>query len=247
MLIIAERVGKAIRTPARDAMLSHATKEVGHGWGFGLHEALDQAGAVFGPIVVAAVLYSQGGYRRGFGVLLVPALLALSVLMVAWRLYPRPRDLETTSEPTGDKTFPRTFWLYLAGAALIAAGYVDFPLIAYHFGRRETVPAGSIPLFYAFAMGVDALAALIFGALLTAEVLRSSSSPPFCLRSSPRSSSSAGFTRLSSGWRSGASAWGLRKPSCGPQSRGWSRRSGGDPPTGSSTPAMGSPGSSEVP
>ena len=91
VLIIAERVGKAIRTPARDAMLSHATKEVGHGWGFGLHEALDQAGAVFGPIVVAAVLYSQGGYRRGFGVLLVPALLALSVLMVAWRLYPRPR------------------------------------------------------------------------------------------------------------------------------------------------------------
>src|SRR5262249_39576406 len=52
-LMIAERVGKAIRTPARNAMLSHATKEVGHGWGFGLHEAMDQAGAMIGPIAVA--------------------------------------------------------------------------------------------------------------------------------------------------------------------------------------------------
>jgi hypothetical protein len=91
-LMIAERVGKAIRTPARDAMLSHATREVGHGWGFGLHEAMDQAGAMIGPLAVAAALAAGWGYRAGFGVLLVPAVLALGVLLAAWRAYPRPAD-----------------------------------------------------------------------------------------------------------------------------------------------------------
>jgi MFS family permease len=165
-LMIAERVGKAIRTPARDAMLSHATHEVGHGWGFGLHEALDQVGAVLGPLTVAAVLFGGGGYRLGFGILLVPALLALGVLAAAWRLYPRPRDLEVSTLETADsRGFPRAFWLYLAAAAAIAAGYADFPLIAYHFGKRSIVAPDWIPVFYAIAMGVDALAALLFGRL----------------------------------------------------------------------------------
>ena len=166
VLMIAERVGKAVRTPARDAMLSHATHEVGHGWGFGLHEALDQAGAVLGPLVVAAVLFSGGDYRTGFGILLVPALLALEVLTAAWRLYPRPRDLEVSTPEIADgEGFPRAFWLYLAAAAAIAAGYADFPLIAYHFGKRSVVAPDWIPVFYAVAMGVDALAALLFGRL----------------------------------------------------------------------------------
>jgi MFS family permease len=72
-LIVFERLGKAIRTPARDAMLSHATHSMGRGWGFGLHEALDQIGAVLGPLIVAAVLYFTGDYRAGFAILLVPA------------------------------------------------------------------------------------------------------------------------------------------------------------------------------
>ena len=75
-LIIAERVGKALRTPARDAMLSHATKEMGRGWGFGLHEAMDQIGAMLGPLIVAAVLAFQGSYETGFVILLMPALLS---------------------------------------------------------------------------------------------------------------------------------------------------------------------------
>ncbi|MBX6312902.1 MAG: MFS transporter [Isosphaeraceae bacterium] len=166
-LMIAERVGKAIRTPARDAMLSHATKQVGHGWGFGLHEALDQAGAVLGPLVVAAVLSSGAGYRAGFGTLLVPALLALAVLMAAQRQYPHPRDLELETEETlaDGRSFPRAFWIYLAAAAAIAAGYADFPLIAYHFSKANIISAAWIPVLYAVAMGVDALAALAFGRL----------------------------------------------------------------------------------
>lgn len=165
-LMIAERLGKAIRTPARDAMLSHATKEVGHGWGFGLHEALDQVGAVLGPLVVAAVLYLlRGGYRLGFGVLLVPALCAVAVLLAAWRLYPRPRELETGPPLADGEHLPGVFWIYLAAAAFVAAGYADFPLIAYHFGKAGTISDGWIPVSYAVAMGVDALAALAFGAL----------------------------------------------------------------------------------
>lgn len=165
VLIIAERMGKGIRTPARDAMLSHATANLGRGWGFGIHEALDQIGAMLGPLIVAAVLYSRGGYAWGFGILLLPALLALSVLLVARLLYPHPDVFETGTINLERRGFPRVFWLYLAAVAMIAAGYVDFPLIAYHFKTIAIVSDDWIPIFYAVAMGVDALAALVFGRL----------------------------------------------------------------------------------
>ena len=162
-LIICERMGKAIRTPARDAMLSHATHRVGHGWGFGLHEALDQAGAVVGPLAVAGVLVAGGGYQAAFAMLLVPAAITLGLLLLARWLNPRPRDLEPITPAHDGRGFPAVFWLYLAAAALVAAGYADFPLIAYHFGKTSIVTQGWIPVFYAVAMGVDALAALAFG------------------------------------------------------------------------------------
>ncbi|MCM8796700.1 MAG: MFS transporter [Candidatus Omnitrophica bacterium] len=164
-LMITERIGKAIRTPSRDAMLSHATKEIGRGWGFGLHEAMDQIGAMLGPLIVAAVLFIKGGYKTSFAVLLIPALLALIVLLTARHLYPKPRELEAISATLETKGFPRVFWIYLAAVALVAAGYVDFPLIAYHFKKVSVASDNWIPIFYAIAMGVDALAALLFGRL----------------------------------------------------------------------------------
>jgi len=165
LLMIAERAGKAIRNPPRDAMLAHATQTMGRGWVFGLHEALDQIGAVIGPLVVTAVLYLNGSYRTGFAVLLVPALLALSVLVAARFLYPRPRDLEAILPAVETKGYPPRFWLYLTAASLIGAGYVDFPLIAYHFEKASVVSDNWIPVLYAVAMGVDALAALVLGSL----------------------------------------------------------------------------------
>jgi len=164
-LIVAERFGKAIRTPARDAMLSYATTTMGRGWGFGLHEAMDQIGALLGPLLVAAVLFRREGYATAFGVLLIPAVLALSVLVLALLLYPDPRDFEIGTPPLETQGFPRVFWLYLVAIGLIAAGYADFPLIAYHFHKTSLVSEGWIPLFYAVAMGVDALAALVCGRL----------------------------------------------------------------------------------
>jgi predicted MFS family arabinose efflux permease len=163
-LMIAERVGKAIRTPARDVMLSQATRRMGHGWGFGLHEALDQIGAVAGPLLVALVVSWRAPYQTAFAALLVPALLTLGVLTLAWRLFPDPRRLEGSpvAQPVPDR-LPAAFWLYLAASALIAAGFADFPLIAYHFGKHAVIPPVGIPVLYAFAMGVDALAALLLG------------------------------------------------------------------------------------
>jgi len=162
-LIVLERIGKGIRTPARDAMLSHATHQTGRGWGFGLHEALDQVGAVLGPLVVAGVLFSRASYRAGFAVLFIPAALALVSLTAARRHNPNPRDLEPTATSLEAAALPRAFWTYLAGAALVGAGYADFSLIAFHWGRAAIIPPATIPLLYALAMGVDALAALVFG------------------------------------------------------------------------------------
>jgi len=165
MLILSERLGKAIRVPARDTMLSQATGVVGHGWGFGLHEALDQIGAVAGPLIVASVVYVQTDYRMGFVWLLIPALLALTVLVLAWRQYPNPEVFVPTQPEYKGNGFPRLFWFYLAAVVFIAAGYVDFPIIAYHFEKTQAFSDAWIPLLYATAMGVDALTALLCGRL----------------------------------------------------------------------------------
>lgn len=164
-LMIAERTGKAIRTPPRDVLLSHAATQVGRGFGFGLHEAMDQIGAVMGPLAVAAVLYGQGGYPEGFAVLIVPAVLGVVVLLVVQRLYPNPHDFEVPTVAIKGEGLPRVFWIYLGAVALVAAGYADFPLIAYHFQKGAILTEQTIPLMYGMAMGVDAVAALIFGRL----------------------------------------------------------------------------------
>ena len=165
VLMITERIGKGLRVPPRDAMLSHATQQMGRGWGFGLHEALDQIGAMMGPLIVAGVLYARDEYQTGYGLLLVPALLALMVLATARYLYPRPQDLEVQQTKLQMQGFTRPFWLYIAAASLVAAGFADFPLIAYHFEKSATMLPALVPVLYAVAMGVDALAALMFGRL----------------------------------------------------------------------------------
>jgi MFS family permease len=163
LLIVVERAGKALRTPARDAMLSYATTTTGRGWGFGLHEALDQVGATLGPLLVAAVALRSGGYRPAFAVLLVPALAALVTLAASWRMFPRPESLEPVSASLSSEGLPRRYWVHVAASCLVAAGYADFPLLAYHFGQAGIVPLGWIPALYGLAMGVDAVAALVFG------------------------------------------------------------------------------------
>ena len=164
VLIIAERAGKAIRNPARDAMLSHASSQIGRGWAFGLHEALDQTGAMAGPLLLALVLYLNGSYEEAFALLLVPAVLALSFLLVARAAYPNPRDFEPEAVNLGQK-LPSVFWLYLLGVGLVAAAYADFPLIAFHFKDVSIASDSWTPVFYATAMGVAGVTALVLGRL----------------------------------------------------------------------------------
>ena len=166
-LIVAERTGRAIRKPAVDAMISYAGKSIGRGWVFGLNEALDQAGATISPLIVALVLYFKGGYRTGFAVLVVPALLCLATLTVARVWHPRPHEMEKRpARFLKSNGFPKAFWIYTAGGALIAAGFADFALIAFHFQRVASISQNTIPIFYALAMGTSALTSLLFGRLL---------------------------------------------------------------------------------
>jgi MFS family permease len=165
LLMIMERTGKAIRSPVRDAMLSHATHQTGRGWGFGLHEAMDQTGALLGPLAVAWALSRKMGYPPIFAMLAVPAVLSITSIVIARSQFPRPHDLEKKGVQIVTKGYPKAYWVYLAGASLIAAGYVDFPLIAFHFKRVSTFSETWIPLFYAFAMIMEAASALLFGRL----------------------------------------------------------------------------------
>jgi MFS family permease len=163
-LMILERLGKAIRVPTRDAMLSHAAQQTGMGWGFGLHKALDQTGAMIGPLVVALILLINGNYREGFAVLLIPAFISLAFLFYARSLYPHPKSLELKKDNLqATQIKNKSFWLYLLGASLIAAGFADFPLIAFHFQKQNILPNVWIPVVYAIAMGIDGLAALLLG------------------------------------------------------------------------------------
>lgn len=167
LLIVLERVGKATRNPPRDAMLSHAAKEIGYGRAFGIHEALDQFGAMFGPLLVALVLtLNHHDYKLAFAALAIPAAVMLTLLAVARLAYPRPQDLEPAGPPTiSGEGLPTVFWIYLAAAALVAAGFADFPLIAFHFTEAGTISSATVPVFYAVAMAVSGVGSLVLGHL----------------------------------------------------------------------------------
>jgi predicted MFS family arabinose efflux permease len=165
-LVVSERIGRGIRKPTVEAMLSYAGRSIGAGWVFGLNEALDQAGATIGPLLMALVLYLNGGYRTAFGVLLIPALLCLGILVLARLLHPRPHELEEGAGHTLAATnLTRAYWIYLTAGALLAAGFADFALIGFHFQKANVVPGNMIPVFYAVAMAASALASIPLGRL----------------------------------------------------------------------------------
>lgn len=166
VLIIMERFGRATRNPPRDVMLSYAAKEVGgYGWTFGVNEALDQLGALFGPLTVAGILAWRGDYRLAFAMLLIPALIMLSLLAIARLTYPHPEKMDSTPPNLEAKGLPRVYWLYLAGAIFVAIGFADFPFMAYHLEKMSIVSPSMIPVFYALAMGVSGVGSLLFGRL----------------------------------------------------------------------------------
>lgn len=165
-LVVAERTGRAIRRPAVESMLAEAGSTIGHGWVFGLNEALDQAGATLGPLMVAFILFRKGTYRHSFAVLLVSALLCLIVVAIALLLFRNTSTPKISSRQSSGKAFSRAYWLYIAAGAFIAAGFADFSLIAFHFQKSGPVSQDVVPVFYAAAMAAGAIASLILGKLL---------------------------------------------------------------------------------
>ena len=169
-LIVLERFGKAIRHPAKTTLVSFAANEVGAGKGFALQQVLDQIGAFLGPVMLFAVLTIKEGteaklsaYALGFLLLGIPGLIVMLLLVVAKLRYPRPHELESAAPAGAGKGFSRAYWFYLVGIALLAAGFADFPLMAYHLTKRQILPDNLVPILYAVAMGIDAGSAFVFG------------------------------------------------------------------------------------
>jgi predicted MFS family arabinose efflux permease len=163
LLIVIERAGKAMRNPPRDVMLARAGDEIGHGWAFGLHEALDQTGAIAGPLIAALVLWLHHDYRAAFAWLGVPAALTLFSLFAVRIRFGFAGHISETPAIAAKDGLPRAFWLYAAATALIGFGFADFPLIAFHFEKAGIVSQSLIPIFYAAAMGAAGLGSLLFG------------------------------------------------------------------------------------
>ncbi|OLZ62151.1 hypothetical protein AV521_42825 [Streptomyces sp. IMTB 2501] len=171
VLVIAERVGKAVRSPAKDTLLSHATAATGRGRGFAVHEALDQIGAIAGPLLVAGVLALTGNdYGPALGVLAAPGVVVLLLLLWLRARVPDPEAYERearasapTAPETRDGRLPRAFWTYAAFTAATTTGFATFGVLSYHLVQRHLLTAAWVPVLYAAAMAVDAVAALATG------------------------------------------------------------------------------------
>ncbi|MEJ0027806.1 MAG: MFS transporter [Rhizomicrobium sp.] len=165
VFVVLERTGKAIRSPATNTMQARAGDHIGQGWAFGLQEALDQTGAIAGPLITAFVLAHHGSYRAAYAWLAVPALLTMitvAALAIRYRFAGRIAPADGAAPPPD---LSRAFWFYTATAALLGFGFADFSLFAFHFGRTGMISTALVPVFYAAAMGTSAVSALLFGLL----------------------------------------------------------------------------------
>ncbi|MBU9889065.1 MAG: MFS transporter [Candidatus Omnitrophica bacterium] len=170
MLIVTERIGKALRSPARDTILSQAVKQVGTGFGFGLNEAMDQIGAIAGPLLfmflflhAPAASKDLADYQQGYGILGIPFVLLMACVFFAYFGVPDPEVLEASAPQSEAEKLPRIYWFYAGFSFFATMGFVNFVLMAYHFKSRNVLSDTQIPLFYAVAMAVDGLAALLIG------------------------------------------------------------------------------------
>ncbi|MDD5129470.1 MAG: MFS transporter [Candidatus Omnitrophica bacterium] len=171
VFIVMERLGKAIRSPAKDTILSQATKQVGTGFGFAIAEVLDQIGAITGPLIFTLLFMiigkgdrSLADYQHGYALLWIPLILVLFCIFFAYRAVPNPAVLENLSvkHPESDK-LGRVFWIYTVFTFVTTLGFANFALVGFHLKARHVLTDAQIPLFYALAMGVDAVAAMAIG------------------------------------------------------------------------------------
>lgn len=181
-LILLERLGKAIRSPSKSALLAHVASAVGRGRGFGVHKALDQVGALAGPLLVAGVV-AVASVWAGMAVLAVPGAIAMVLLVALRRRVPDPGVYDVADGPMrpapASPLVPRPGWWaeavgaglsgdffrYAVAASLTTGALVTFGIIGYHLTVEGLLPVAAVPLVYAAAMAVEAVAALVVGAV----------------------------------------------------------------------------------
>ncbi len=165
-LILAERIGRAFRKPTIEAMLSYSTGKHGKGWVYSFNTAMDETGAVAGPLLVALVLYLKGDFRTSYAMLLVSVLLAFTALAIARIVFPVPSRLEEGGPPTTHTTqFTRAYWFYMIAASLFGAGLMSFELVAFHLSKTGIVTEHWLPIFLALATVASVIASLLLGRL----------------------------------------------------------------------------------
>jgi len=167
MLVLLERLGKAFRSPSRDAILSIVSRGVGAGKAFGIHEVLDQIGAVAGPIIVAALMfYTSNNYHLTFSFLILPFLMLLAALIYAYKKIKAKAAFELKVSAS-DKTvkLEKTFYVYTLAVALNTVGLIPASLILYKASiiLQPLNQQWVIPLIYLLIQGVDASIALFAG------------------------------------------------------------------------------------
>ena len=180
-LLVVQRMGKAIKKPAKDTIMSFAATQEGTGKSFGLQELLDQIGAFLGPVLLYLVMLFQTEgstfqiYSACFAVLAVPGAITIVLLLVTKHKFPNPEQFEPEPKEYVPFRMKKEFVLYIAGISLFAFGFIDYSIILMHVSRLYTplasglaetsalVNSGTLPLLYAGAMLVDAAAALVFG------------------------------------------------------------------------------------
>lgn len=181
ILVLAERLGKAVRSPAKDTMLAEAGTGLGRGKAFAFHEALDQVGAFLGPLLIGVGLSLSGSYGPGFLLLTVPGLAAMLLLFRLRKRVPDPSIYESPlphEEPAKTpgsaglapaaaapprSAMPRQFWTYAAFSSLTMFGYATFGLLSFHLVATGLLTPALVPVLYAVAMAVDAVAAVASG------------------------------------------------------------------------------------
>lgn len=173
LLIVVERIGKALRGPARDTIISHAAKQIGTGLGFGIAEAMDQIGAIAGPLIFSAFFFFTGAatknardYQNGYNLLWAPFILLLICVSMAYLRFPNPRQFEPRDiKEEKSPKLSKLFWQYCAFTFVTTLGFVNFFILGYHFKAKNVFVDAMIPFMYAAAMAVDGIAALVIGRL----------------------------------------------------------------------------------
>ena len=167
--ILLERIGKALRSPAKDTILSAvAENQIGLGYAFGIQEALDQLGAFLGPLIFTALFYFMGRsglevFQLGYQMLVIPFIILMVFLALVHRKFVREALTPQVNASEKPPRLQPIFWIYSAFTFFVAFGLINFSLIGYHLKTQQIVSDEMVPILYAVAMAVDALVAIFIG------------------------------------------------------------------------------------